>query len=183
VRVVVAVDPAISSHEGSDETGIVVCGRDERGHGYVIEDLSGKYEPAQWARSAINAYFRHPADRIVAEVNRGGDMVENTLRTIDPNVSYTAVHASRGKYIRAEPVASLYEQGRIHHVRVFAELEDQMTAFVPDLERAKMGSPDRVDALVWGLTELMVTHEPYSGLIEYYREQLSAAGTEQQAAP
>jgi phage terminase large subunit-like protein len=175
-RVVVSIDPAVSSHEGSDETGIIVAGRDDRGHGWVLEDLSGRYEPAGWARAAINAYYRHNADRIVAEVNQGGDLVENTLRTIDPNVSFTAVHASRGKYVRAEPVASLYEQGRVHHCGAFPELEDQMTAFVPDLDRAKMGSPDRVDALVWGLTDLMVEPIPYAGLLEYYKERAIAAG-------
>ena len=86
-RVVVGIDPAVSTSEGSDETGIIVCGRDDRGHGYVLEDLSGRYDPAGWARAAIDAYHRHDADRIVAEVNQGGDMVENTLRTIDPNIS------------------------------------------------------------------------------------------------
>jgi len=182
VRVIVAVDPAISSHEGSDETGIVVCGRDGRGHGYVIEDLSGKYDPAQWARSAINAYFRHSADRIVAEVNQGGDMVENTLRTIDPNVSYAAVHASRGKFIRAEPIAALYEQCRVHHIGPFPELEDQMTSFTPDIDRNKLGSPDRVDALVWGLTELMVERMPYEGLWNFYKERAAEVALASEAS-
>ena len=181
-RIVIAIDPAVSSHEGSDETGIIVVGRDERGHAYVLEDLSGKYEPAGWARTAISAYYRHEADRIVAEVNNGGEMVENTLRTVDPDVSYTAVHASRGKYVRAEPIASLYEQGRVHHCGVFPEIEDQMTAFVPDLDRAKMGSPDRVDALVWGLTDLMIQPMPYSGLYEFYKEKAIAAGWRPEAA-
>ena len=170
-RVVVAIDPAVSSKEGNDETGIIVAGRDEKGHGYVIEDLSGRYDPAGWARTAINAYWRHSADRIVAETNQGGDMVENTIRTIDENVSYSAVHASRGKFIRAEPIAALYEQSRVHHVGSFPELEDQMSSFVADIDRAKLGSPDRVDALVWGLTELMLERMPYAGLFEYYRER------------
>lgn len=181
-RVVVAIDPAVSSHEGSDETGIIVAGRDDRGHAYVLEDLSGRYEPAQWARTAINAYFRHNADRVVAEVNQGGAMVEATLRTIDESVSFTAVHASRGKYIRAEPVAALYEQSKIHHCGVYSELEDQMTAFVPDIDRSKMGSPDRVDALVWGLTDLIIEATPYAGLIEYYKERAIAAGWRPEAA-
>ena len=94
-RVVVAIDPAVSSREGSDETGIIVAGKDERGHGYVLEDLSGRYAPAEWARTAIAAYYRHAADRIVAEVNQGGDLVETTLRTIDENVPFTAVHEPR----------------------------------------------------------------------------------------
>ena len=109
----------------------------------MLEDLSGRYDPAGWARAAINAYYRHSADRIVAEVNKGGDMVESTLRTVDANLSYTAVRASRGKFTRAEPVAALYEQGRVHHVGGFPELEDQMTGFVADLDRAKFGSPDQ----------------------------------------
>jgi phage terminase large subunit-like protein len=100
VRIVVAIDPAVSSREGSDETGIIVAGKDERGHGWVLEDLSGRYGPADWARIAIDAYRRHSADRIVAEVNQGGDLVESTLRVIDPNVPYSAVHASRGKFVR-----------------------------------------------------------------------------------
>jgi phage terminase large subunit-like protein len=174
-RIVVAIDPAISSHEGSDETGIVVTGQDERGHGWVLEDLSGKYQPHEWARTAIEAYHRHSADRIVAEVNQGGDMVENTIRMIDPNVPYSAVHASRGKFTRAEPIAALYEQGRVHHVGNFPQLEDQMTSFVPDIDRGKTGSPDRLDALVWALTELCVERIPYSGLIEYYRQQHAEA--------
>jgi phage terminase large subunit-like protein len=173
-RIVVAVDPAVSSNEGSDETGIIVCGKDDKGHGYVLEDLSGRYDPAGWARAAIAAYHRRDADRVVAEVNQGGDLVEATIRTVDPNVAYTAVRASRGKFTRAEPVAALYEQGRVHHCGLFPELEDQLTSFVPDLERAKFGSPDRVDALVWAFTELLVEAVPYAGLLQYYAAQLAA---------
>lgn len=169
VRIVVAIDPAVSTREGSDETGIIIAGKDERGHGFVLQDLSGHYQPADWARIAVEAYREHNADRIVAEVNNGGDMVENTIRTIDSNVSFTAVHASRGKFVRAEPVASLYEQSKVHHIGNFPVLEDQMTAFVPDLDRAKRGSPDRVDALVWALTELVVHRVPYQGLLDYYQ--------------
>jgi phage terminase large subunit-like protein len=175
VRVVVAIDPAVSSHEGSDETGIIVAGRDERGHAYVIEDLSGRYQPHDWARIAVDAFNRHSADRIVAEVNQGGAMVESTLRTIDANVPYSAVHASRGKYVMAEPIAALYEQGKVHHVGTFARLEDQQTAFVPDIDRPRMGSPDRVDALVWALTELVVERQPYEGLMRYYEQQAALA--------
>lgn len=178
-RVVVGIDPAVSSNEGSDETGIIVCGRDEKGHGYVLEDLSGRYDPAGWARAAISAYYRHNADRVVAEINQGGEMVENTLRTIDTNVSYIAVRASRGKFTRAEPVAALYEQGRVHHVGAFPELEDQITGFVADLDRAKFGSPDRVDALVWAITELMVERVPFAGLLEFYRQDLARMQAEQ----
>ena len=180
-RIVVAIDPAVSSKEGSDETGIIVAGKDERGHGYVLEDLSGRYQPADWARIAIAAYRRHAADRIVAEVNQGGDLVESTLRTIDPNVSYSSVHASRGKFVRAEPVAAMYEQNRVHHVGNFPLLEDQMTSFVPDLDRGRAGSPDRVDSLVWSMTELLVEREPYAGLFEWYRQEAARAAAEASA--
>ena len=108
-RVVVAIDPAVTSGEEADETGIVVAGKDKNGHGYVLADISGRYPPTEWARLAITAYATHGADRIVAEVNNGGDMVGATLRMIDPNVAFTAVRASRGKVVRAEPVAALYQ--------------------------------------------------------------------------
>jgi phage terminase large subunit-like protein len=175
LRVVVAVDPSVSSHEGSDECGIVVCGKDERGHGYVLEDLSGRYQPLEWARTAIQAFRRHSADRIIAEVNQGGDLVENTLRMVDGTVPYSAVHATRGKFVRAEPVAALFEQARIHLVGSFPQLEDQLTTFVPDMDRAKTGSPDRADAMIWGLSELLVQAEPYEGLIAYYEAEAAAA--------
>lgn len=157
-RIVVAIDPAVTSGENADETGIVVCGiatpnGASEPHGYVLEDLSGRFTPYEWAKRAITAYKRQQADRVVAEVNNGGDMVEAQLRMVDRNVSYKPVHASRGKRVRAEPVAALYEQGRIHHVGGFAALEDQMCSFVPDDTET---SPDRVDALVWALTELIV---------------------------
>jgi predicted phage terminase large subunit-like protein len=174
-RVVVAIDPAVSSHEGSDETGIIVAGKTSEGHGYILEDLSGRYQPAEWARIAIGAYRTHAADRIVAEVNQGGDMVETTLRTIDPNVPFTAVHASRGKYTRAEPVAALFEQNKVHLVGSFPRLEDQMTGFVPDLDRAKAGSPDRCDAMIWAMTELMLDREPYAALFDWYEKEAARA--------
>ncbi|HVB18343.1 MAG TPA: terminase family protein [Stellaceae bacterium] len=170
VRVVVAIDPAAASSEHSDETGIVVAGRDAGGHGYVLADASGRYPPAEWARAAIAAFRANQADRIVAEVNNGGEMVEATLRTVDPNVPFRAVRASRGKAARAEPVAALYEQGRMHHLGAFAALEDQMCAFTSDFDRHAAGySPDRVDALVWAFTDLLV--EPHAGdaIFEAYR--------------
>jgi phage terminase large subunit-like protein len=161
-RIVVAIDPAVTSGEESDETGIVVVGmaRDpetKEPHGYVLEDLSGRFTPFEWATKAVTAYRRQQADRIVAEVNNGGDLVEAQLRMVDRSVSYRAVHASRGKRVRAEPVAALYEQGRVHHVGGFPLLEDQMCSFVPDDMET---SPDRVDALVWALTELIVDAFP-----------------------
>src|SRR5215831_13511444 len=155
-RIVVAIDPAVTSGEEADETGIVVVGKDANGHGYVLADLSGRYQPIEWARIAITAYKTHRADRIVAEVNNGGDMVETTLRSVDPNVAYSAVHASKGKYTRAEPASALYEQGKVHHIGAFPQLEDQMTMFTPDLDRKAMQFSDRADALVWALTELLL---------------------------
>ena len=118
----VAIDPAVSTSEGADETGILVAGRDATGHGFVLADASGRYAPTEWARVAIGAYGTHQADRIVAEINNGGDMVEATLRMVDPNVPFSAVRATRGKVARAEPVTALYEQGLIHHLGAFPQL-------------------------------------------------------------
>ena len=156
-RIVVAIDPAVSTGEGSDETGMIVAGIAEDGDGYVLEDLSGRYQPIEWAAKAVDAYRFWRADRIIGEANNGGDMIEATLRAIDGNVAYRAVRASKGKFTRAEPVSALYEQNRVHHVGSFSELEDQMCAFTSDFDRvASKYSPDRVDALVWGVTDLMV---------------------------
>jgi predicted phage terminase large subunit-like protein len=160
-RVVVAVDPAVTSGEDADQTGIVVAGLGVDGHGYVLGDLTCRLSPDGWARRAVNAYHAHRADRLVAEVNNGGELVEATVRTVDRNVSYKAVHASRGKRTRAEPVAALYEQGKVHHVGALPDLEDQMCGYVPD---AYDGSPDRVDALVWALTELVLTGQRLQAL-------------------
>ncbi|MDQ0417912.1 phage terminase large subunit-like protein [Croceifilum oryzae] len=151
VRVVVAIDPAVTSSDESDETGMIVAGVGVDGHGYVLEDLSLRSTPDGWARIAVEAYHRHRADRVVAETNNGGDMVEHTIRTVDATVSYKKLHASRGKLTRAEPIAALYEQGRVHHVGDFGDLEDQLCSWTPGEK-----SPDRMDALVWSLTELML---------------------------
>ena len=162
VRIVVAVDPAVTSGEDSDETGIVVVGKDEFGHAYVLEDCSVKGTPDEWGRAAVSALNRHHADRIVAEVNQGGDMVRYVLETIDNNIPVKMVRASRGKVSRAEPISALYEQGKVHHVGVFHKLEDQMCTWEPG-----MPSPDRMDALVWGMTELMMGgSEPRITVIE-----------------
>ncbi len=178
-RIVVAIDPAVSSHEDADETGILVAGRDAQGHGYVLADASGRYAPAEWARAAITAYRAHRADRIVAEINNGGEMVEATLRMVDSGVPFAAVHASRGKVARAEPVAALYEQGRIHHIGAFAALEDQMCAFASDFDRKAAGySPDRVDALVWAVTELLVETRAGAGIFEIYRQDAAPLPTD-----
>lgn len=154
-RIVVAVDPAVSNNEDSDETGIVVVGiaRDSDGyhHGYVLNDASLKGSPEEWARKTVQKYREYSADRVIAEKNQGGLMVESTLKSVDRNLPLTLVHASRGKTVRAEPISALYEQGRIHHVGSFDKLEDQMCLFSAD---NRIGSPDRVDALVWGLTSL-----------------------------
>lgn len=158
-RVLVAVDPSTSSHEGSDETGIVGVGmaRDGDGYarGYVLADKSLKGSPEEWARKAVSLYRELQADRIVAEKNQGGEMVASVIRAVDRSVPVTLVHASRGKHVRAEPISALYEQGRIHHVGRFDKLEDQMCQFsIDNIRDSNTGSPDRVDALVWGFTEL-----------------------------
>lgn len=156
-RIVVAVDPAAGSGDTADETGIVVAGLGADGHGYVLEDASLRGTPMAWGRAAVAAYRRWRADRIVGEVNNGGEMIEHVIRTVDPTASYKAVRASRGKIVRAEPVAALDEQGRVHHVGAFPALEDQMCALSSDYARAGAGfSPDRADARVWAITELML---------------------------
>jgi predicted phage terminase large subunit-like protein len=171
-RLVVAIDPAVTSGENADDTGIIVAAAGEDGRFYVLRDLTCHLSPAAWARRAINAYRTYRADRIVAEVNNGGDLVEVTLRTIAPRAPYSAVHASRGKRTRAEPVAALYEQGMVRHVVGFDgasskeldELEREMCNFVPGaLDR----SPDRVDALVWALTELAFEEHQEERLVFY----------------
>lgn len=154
-RIVVAIDPAISSETGSNETGIVAGAIDGSGQGYVLADGSGVYKPDEWARNAIHLYHYYKADRIVAEANQGGEMVREVIHAQNPDVPVTLVKASRGKYIRAEPVAALYARGRIRHVGEFNELEDQMCTFTADFDRKSEGySPDRLDALVWAMTEL-----------------------------
>ena len=157
--------------------------RDADGHAYVLADISGHYAPAEWAKAAIAAYVVHKADRIVAEVNNGGEMVEATLRVVDPMVPFAAVHASRGKVARAEPVAALYEQGRVHHLGALPLLEDQMCAFASDFDRNAAGySPDRVDALVWALTDLLLTPMPSAGISEFYRQRAAVSRKEDDAS-
>ncbi len=148
-RIVVAVDPAVSSGEGSNHTGIVVAGIANDGHAYILEDATVKTTPAQWAARAVECFEKYKADRIVAESNQGGEMVRHTIATVGPRVPVKLVHATRGKYTRAEPVAALYEQGKVHHVSGFAKLEDQLCTWTQDEP-----SPDRLDALVWAVSEL-----------------------------
>jgi predicted phage terminase large subunit-like protein len=151
-RIVVAIDPAVSVSETSDATGVVVVGLGDDGHGYLLEDLSAKLSPTEWATRAVAAFKRHKGDRIVAEANQGGAMVESTLRAVDRSIPVRLVHASRGKITRAEPVSALYEQHRVHHAGCFPELEDELCSFEP----GTTDSPDRLDALVWGITDLML---------------------------
>ncbi len=164
-RIVVAVDPPVTSSKKSDECGIVVVGADTRGEqkdwrAVVLEDASVKgATPEGWARAALAAMDRHGADRLVAEVNQGGDLVERLVRMIDPLVPYRGVHATRSKMLRAEPVAALYEQGRVAHERGLGALEDQMGKMTAQGWQGT-GSPDRLDALVWALTDLMITPLP-----------------------
>lgn len=151
-RIVVGIDPAVSTNTSSNETGIIVGGIDGNGHGYIIDDLTIKGSPSEWASNAIRGYHDWKADKIVAENNNGGDMVKFTLSTVDSSVPVRLVHAARGKQTRAEPISSLYEQGKIHHVGCLPTLEDQMTTWIPN----EGDSPDRVDALVWCMWDLMI---------------------------
>ena len=148
-RVVVGIDPAVTHSANSDETGIVVAGRGVDDRFYVLSDRSIKASPDGWMREALDAFYLHDADKIIAEVNNGGDLVERLLRTIDSSVSYKKVTATRGKMVRAEPIAALYEQKRVSHVGNFDILETQMCEYAGEGK-----SPDRMDALVWALTEL-----------------------------
>lgn len=154
VRIVVAIDPAVTSKDTSDETGIVVAGIGYDGHLYVLEDATDTYTPTEWAKKAVALFQKWRADRVVAEVNNGGDLVETVLRTVEggQNIPYTAVHATRDKLTRAEPVAALYEQNKAHHVGELPELELEQTSW-----EGKKGdkSPNRIDVLVWAATELI----------------------------
>lgn len=164
IRVVIAVDPAVSANKKSDETGIVAAaiaqcrcrGADEQ-HAFVFDDQSGIYKPDEWGKKVVAMYEQHLADLVVAEVNQGGDLVENNIRVVDGgrNVSYKAIHASRGKQLRHEPVANLYVQGKVHHVGTLSRLEDQCCQWDP----LQSDSPDRTDALTIAITELMVERQ------------------------
>jgi phage terminase large subunit-like protein len=161
-RVVVSIDPAVTSKDTSDETGIVVCAEGFDGHLYVLEDATDIYTPNDWAKKSVSLYYKWKADRIIGEVNNGGDLIEAVLRQVDNNVSYKSVHATRDKLTRAEPVAALYEQGKGHHVGQHLDLELEMTSW-----EAKKGekSPNRIDALVWGATELLLNQSQSHGSV------------------
>jgi predicted phage terminase large subunit-like protein len=151
VRIVVGVDPAVTSGEDSDSTGIVVAGMSNDGNYYVLADDTIKASPQVWAEKAISSFELHKADRIIAETNNGGDLVVHLLQQVKANIPVKKVTASRGKAVRAEPVAALFEQGRAHMVGYYPELEDQMCEYEPGVTK---DSPDRMDALVWAITEL-----------------------------
>lgn len=155
-RLLIGVDPSVSGSENANETGIIVAGMSEANEGYILEDWSLKATPDQWARRVVAAYRKYNADGVIAEANQGGEMVRMVMQSIDSAINVKLVHASRGKYIRAEPISALYEQGRVHHVGTLPTLEDQMIAFTPEraADRSDGISPDRVDALVWVLTDL-----------------------------
>lgn len=182
-RIVVAVDPNASNNEGSDETGIVVAAKGVSGHGYVLADFSMRGSPNEWATTVVLAHDLFRADRIIGEANQGGNMVEHTITTAakflkmdgkrsSDFVGIVLVHATRGKVTRAEPVAALYEQGRVSHVGTHSVLEDQMCLFTSDFDRKAMGySPDRVDALVWALTHLFL-EQADTGLLEFYQQEV-----------
>jgi phage terminase large subunit-like protein len=150
-RIVVGVDPALSTGENSDSTGIVVAGMSSDMHFYVLGDFTCKKTPEGWGQAVVSAYHHFDADTVVPELNNGGDLVISLLRLIDPLIPIKPVHATRGKHIRAEPIAALYEQGRVHHVGSFPKLEDEMCSWSPNLPEK---SPDRMDAIVWALTAL-----------------------------
>jgi phage terminase large subunit-like protein len=150
IRVVVALDPAVTSLTSADETGIIVAGEAATGHGYILADLSLRASPQRAMERAVAAYHQFNGDRIIGEANNGGDFIGALLKTVDPDIAYTKVTASRGKAVRAEPVSALYEQGRIHHAGVFVELEDELCTWAP----GDSDSPDRLDACVWAVSAL-----------------------------
>lgn len=161
VRVVVAVDPPVSSSRHADRCGIVAAGIDAAGAVYILEDATiASATPARWVQRALSTFHRHRADALVVEVNQGGDMVESVIRSAEPNVPVRPVRATRGKYLRAEPVAHLYERGRVCHAGIFEALEDEMCDFGPGAKGYGLSSgrsPDRLDALVWAVTALALT--------------------------
>jgi len=159
-KLYVSVDPAVTNKDKSDETGIIICGESDDNQYYVLNDESEKLGADAWARKVIMLFHRHRANKVVAEVNNGGDLVSTVINLIDPYVPVEKVFASRDKYTRAEPVAALYEQGKVHHVGVLAKLEEELTEWVPGDK-----SPNRLDACVWGVTKLAGIDEDDSGII------------------
>ncbi|WP_369412437.1 hypothetical protein [Mucilaginibacter rivuli] len=164
-RIVIAIDPAVTSKDTSDETGIIAAGIGFDGHLYVIEDKTDCYKPTEWAKQAIALYQHYRADRIIGEVNNGGDLIETILRGVDNKISYRSVHATRDKLTRAEPIAALYEQGKAHHIGQLLELELEMTSW--EAKKAER-SPNRIDALVWAATELCLTGGIITGRAKFH---------------
>lgn len=152
-RIVIGVDPALTCHRNSNETGIVVAGFGKDNCGYVLDDLSGKYYPHQWAQVVVEAYEKYQSDRVIVERNAGGDMIEHILRAFNPLLRIKNVYATQSKNLRALPIACLYRQKQIYHVRPFEKLENQLLEYAPS---AKTKSPDRIDALVWALSDFML---------------------------
>lgn len=193
IRIIVAVDPNTSNTEGSDEIGIAVTAKGISGRGYVLADCSLRGSPNEWASAAVIAHDVFGADRIIGEANQGGNMVEYTIKTTAKALKedgkrtsdfagVTLVHATRGKVTRAEPVSSLYEQNKISHVGTHSTLEDQMCLFTSDFDRKAMGySPDRVDALVWGLTHLFHEQQDGAGIFEYFKQEVEARNRKAEA--
>lgn len=186
VEIVVAVDPSTGSgkdEESQDECGIIAVGKDRAGRGYVLADGSVMGSPDEWAKAAVQLYDSIKANWLIYEANQGGEMVASVLRSAakslrengkrnTDHIPVKKVHASRGKVTRAEPVSAMYEQSRISHVGSFSRLEDQMAEFTSDFDRKKAGySPDRVDALVWGFSAILVHATAHEGLMEFYRQQ------------
>ena len=171
-RIVVAVDPAVSE-EGGDEHGIIVCGIGEDNRGYVLDDLSRHGSPKQWAEQTVAAYDKWSADAIVIEINQGGDMVRHTLESIRPGIRIIEVRATRGKHVRAEPISALYQLGRVSHAGTFDKLETQMCQ-VTSAGYQGDGSPDRVDAMVWAMTELFPKLNRQKPKVDH-RENVSAS--------
>lgn len=170
VRIVIAVDPAVTATDDSDETGIVVAAIVQSGHVIVLDDLTCRESPLGWAMIVRASYYARKADRVVAEVNNGGELVQRNIQALDGSIAFRAVRASRGKYTRAEPVAALYERGMVHHLGAFTELEDQMCSFVPGSDER---SPDRLDALVWAITDLVIDPMEQQGYLSQGIEQIS----------
>lgn len=160
-KIIVSIDPAITAKIDSDETGIIVVGKGKDGRGYLLEDKSGIYTPAEWAQISVNLYTKWKADVIVAEKNQGGDMVKHTIKTVSENVPVKLVHASKGKILRAEPISSLYEDGKMSHIGVYPELEEEMTTYTG---APGDKSPNRLDSLVHGFTYLfpVFNNRPFS---------------------
>jgi phage terminase large subunit-like protein len=172
-EIVVAVDPPATSGARADECGIIVAGKTAKGAMYVLADLTSQGDtPATWAGRVVSAYRNFRANRVVAEVNNGGAMVAEVLRQSEPNLPVRSVTATRGKFLRAEPVAAAYERGVVHHVGVFAKLEDQLCALTPDFDARSAGySPDRADALVWALADLLgLDRKDRTGMVDFYRD-------------